>query len=145
MEHSGMKRKEWVTRPFPRSTFLSVVHQYVFFFNSDLITIVFLSFNCPRGFFKTENSALVSTRKSIEVPSTFRITLGLGRGSGSSLPIHLPWLEPYVPYVSALGSPLPNVHALYNKPITFYLKVDVGVLQGSGVFLALNFPGGLTV
>lgn len=46
----------------------------------------FLSFNFPNGFFKTENSALVSTRKSIGVPSTVRITLGLGRGPEPRLP-----------------------------------------------------------
>ena len=48
--------------------------------------MVFLFLNFPSGSFRTENSAPVSTRKSVGVPSTVRVTLGSGRGAEPHLP-----------------------------------------------------------
>lgn len=83
--HSGMTRNEWVTRPTPKSTVLRVVHGYCCCPVAP-ITQDFLSFSFLNGCSSTECFAPVSTRNSTGCPSTFKVTLGSGRGSEPRLP-----------------------------------------------------------
>ena len=63
------------------STTRDVVHGYDFCPVAPITKVFSFFYTFPRGVSSTENSAPVLTIKSTGVPSTSKVTLGLGRGT----------------------------------------------------------------
>ena len=83
--HSGIIKNERDTWWAPRSTFRSVVQQYLFVPVAPCTKLVFLDIG-PSFWFKTECGAPVSTMKPTGFPSTCMVTQDSGRGAESWLP-----------------------------------------------------------
>lgn len=108
--HSGKAMKGWVTCPFAMTTDLQVVLEY------HLIPVAPCSHDSfwniwPRGYFKMEYCASVSTRKSAGLPPL----LGLSKARGwalSPVPFSFSTLPALVPW-----SPSPIVQGFHSSSV----------------------------